>query len=200
MNKHKRKKATPHYQYEESSSDENFQFIAGYTSNGCPYGITWEEAKLMEEEEKLKAIKKEDRIKNGGPSIDLNELIDAFTMQSHDVTYYVNHSSGEIVPLIQDMDEENEMANDILHSGDYIALPSSYELNKYAIMEEFVFSLQNIKIQKILTRAIIGKGAFGRFKATIRAYGIEDQWYKYEHEQLQKKAIEWCHQEGLVYK
>ena len=35
-------------------SDENFYFIAGYTSGGMPYGITWEEAKskgLLEDEE-----------------------------------------------------------------------------------------------------------------------------------------------------
>jgi hypothetical protein len=24
-------------------SDENFSFIAGYTSGGAPYGLTWEE-------------------------------------------------------------------------------------------------------------------------------------------------------------
>ena len=24
-------------------SDENYYFIAGYTSNGVPYGVTWEE-------------------------------------------------------------------------------------------------------------------------------------------------------------
>ena len=27
-------------------SDDNFYFIAGYTSGGAPYGITWEEAEL----------------------------------------------------------------------------------------------------------------------------------------------------------
>jgi len=32
-------------------SDENFAFIAGYTSGGCPYGVTWEEAELWDEEE-----------------------------------------------------------------------------------------------------------------------------------------------------
>ena len=35
-------------------SDENFYFIAGYTSGGMPYGITWEEAEmegLFEDEE-----------------------------------------------------------------------------------------------------------------------------------------------------
>ena len=37
-----------------SYSDENFFFIAGYTSGGMPYGITWEEAEkegLLEDEE-----------------------------------------------------------------------------------------------------------------------------------------------------
>lgn len=34
--------------------DENFFFIAGYTSWGFPYGITWEEADRMEEEEKAR--------------------------------------------------------------------------------------------------------------------------------------------------
>jgi len=29
-----------------SDSDEHFYFIAGYTSSGCPYGITWKEAAL----------------------------------------------------------------------------------------------------------------------------------------------------------
>jgi hypothetical protein len=160
-------------------SDENFQFIAGYTSGGFPYGITWEEAKLMEEEEKLKAIKKEERIISGRPSVDLNELIDAFIMQSHDITHYVNHKSGEIVQRIKDMMEEDEITSDILCSDDYISLPSSYELNEYAIMEEFVFSLQEIKIRKILAHAIIGKGAFGRFKKTINSY--EKRYMNVEH-------------------
>lgn len=40
---HKRKKQTdPELALLEQ--DENFYFIAGYTSGGAPYGITWEEA------------------------------------------------------------------------------------------------------------------------------------------------------------
>ncbi len=31
-------------------SDENFSFIAGYTSNGVPYGITWEEQARIDAE------------------------------------------------------------------------------------------------------------------------------------------------------
>lgn len=34
---------------EEPMSDENFAFIAGYTSGGFPFGITHEEAEEMED-------------------------------------------------------------------------------------------------------------------------------------------------------
>ena len=33
-------------------SDENFAFIAGFTSGGVPYGITHEEMRIIELEEK----------------------------------------------------------------------------------------------------------------------------------------------------
>lgn len=32
-------------------SDETFAFIAGYTSGGAPYGITWEEMNGADEDE-----------------------------------------------------------------------------------------------------------------------------------------------------
>lgn len=37
----------------ECGSDENFAFIAGFTSNCVPFGITHEEMKELEKEEKL---------------------------------------------------------------------------------------------------------------------------------------------------
>jgi len=36
---------------DNSDSDEIFYYIAGYTSNGVPYGITWEEIEEETEEE-----------------------------------------------------------------------------------------------------------------------------------------------------
>ena len=34
-------------------SDETFAYIAGYTSNGVPFGVTWEEQENMDKEEPL---------------------------------------------------------------------------------------------------------------------------------------------------
>lgn len=40
--------------------DENFFFIAGYTSGGAPYGITWEEERKLEREEGLESLDVDD--------------------------------------------------------------------------------------------------------------------------------------------
>lgn len=43
----KRSKSTSNL--EDPESDETFQYIAGYTEGGAPFGITWEEARSIEE-------------------------------------------------------------------------------------------------------------------------------------------------------
>ena len=42
-NKRRKKRNIDDFQIEQ---DENFSFIAGYTSGGAPYGVTWEEMGL----------------------------------------------------------------------------------------------------------------------------------------------------------
>ena len=41
----KREKEINEREYYEPWQDENFYYIAGYTSGGAPYGVTWEEYK-----------------------------------------------------------------------------------------------------------------------------------------------------------
>ena len=48
-NKHKRKQKTESIL--EIEKDERFGFIAGYTSNGVPYGLTHEEMKKLIDDE-----------------------------------------------------------------------------------------------------------------------------------------------------
>ncbi len=36
----------------DEDSDENFAFIAGYTAGGYPYGVTWEEWRILEQRER----------------------------------------------------------------------------------------------------------------------------------------------------
>ena len=43
-------------------SDENFAFIAGFTSNGFPFGLTHEEMRELENEQKLSESENNDDI------------------------------------------------------------------------------------------------------------------------------------------
>ena len=42
-------------------SDETFAFIAGYTSGGAPYGVTWDEMEEIERREKEKLQKQKQK-------------------------------------------------------------------------------------------------------------------------------------------
>jgi hypothetical protein len=202
MGKRKKKNTAPYLH--EPECDENFQFIAGYTEGGVPFGITWEEAKLIEERENLKALMKNEEIKNCESPVDLAQLINAFDMQSDHLSFYVNRVSGELLSLTEieemEQDDESELNTSVLDSDGYVPLPSRWELNKYEIMEDFVFSLEDPKMQEILARAIRGKGAFGRFHTAVQAYKIQNQWYEYQKDRLREIAVEWCHQNRLAYK
>ena len=43
--KEKRQRRKQQVEYQPFEQDEYFYFIAGYTSGGAPYGITWEQAR-----------------------------------------------------------------------------------------------------------------------------------------------------------
>ena len=54
----------------EPESDDHFAYIAGYTSGGAPYGITWEE---QEELERRAAAKKSATPPEQKESVSLND-------------------------------------------------------------------------------------------------------------------------------
>ena len=106
----KRKRKNTALYFDEPEFDENFQFISGYTECGAPFGITREEAKLMEKQEKLQVFMKNEAVKNCKNSVDLVQLIDALDMQSDNLSFYVNRTSGELFSMTEI--EEIEMEQD----------------------------------------------------------------------------------------
>ncbi|GHU68045.1 hypothetical protein FACS1894184_09110 [Clostridia bacterium] len=51
----------------------------------------------------------------------------------------------------------------------------------------------------MLAVAIQGKGAFRRFKDTMRYVGLEDEWYRFKDAAYKLKAIEWCDENEIPY-
>ncbi len=83
--------------------------------------------------------------------------------------------------------------------GVYVSLPSKSDINEYSIMEDFCSSVKNQQISDSLCRMIQGRGAFGRFKDSIRLYGIEENWYEFRDRALKEIVKDWCEGKGIEY-
>ena len=114
--------------------------------------------------------------------------------------YFLDKVTGEIV-WVNEMgmsSQEQETAYDTLDEHGFYRLPEQCELNGYHTMECFIETLPS-PARDILSDAIIGRGAFRRFKDGIRTLGVEKDWYKFEEEAHRNAAIEWCEENGIEY-
>ena len=149
--------------------------------------------------------------------VKLDYIIDGLESQSDESRSFLNKKSGEVV-LIADEElnaaEENEPIEDfpdwqqdqvriakeiIAETGDYITLPTKFDIDEYSIMERFCTSLDNQEIGDILCDLISGSGAFRRFKDAIYRYGIEDGWHSYRDDAIKEIAIEWCREHDIEF-
>ena len=149
--------------------------------------------------------------------VKLNEIIEGLEFQSDEKHSFLDKKSGEIV-LISDYEmnaaEDDEPIEDfpdweqdlvkiakeiIDETGDYIGLPSKFDIDEYSIMEQFCLSLNDSEMSDTLYGLIKGGGAFRSFKDAIQEYDIADDWYKYRSNALKEIAIEWCKEKGIEF-
>lgn len=193
----------------EPESDDHFAYIAGYTSGGAPYGITWEE---QEEMERRAAAKNSATPPEQKEPVSLNDIVQEMQIISDTMTVYFQRSTGKFVMVTDEyiyaaesdapLDDRPEWEQEIIREtaellareddGDYVPLPTRYDIHEYAIMERFCSMVENRKIANDLFRSISGKGAFRKFKDALRRHGIEKSWYAYKDEAYKEIAREWC--------
>jgi len=149
--------------------------------------------------------------------VKLADVIDGLESQSDESDSFLNKRTGEVV-LITDEEmraaEDDEPIEDfpdwqqnqvrvakeiIAETGDYIPLPTKFDINEYSMMERFCLSLDDPEISDVLYGSIKGSGAFRRFKDAIHKYDIADEWYSYRNDALKEIAIEWCRENGIEF-
>ncbi len=149
--------------------------------------------------------------------VKLDEIIEGLEFQSDESSSFLNKKTGEVV-LITDEElnaaEENEPVEDfpdwqqdqvkiakeiIAETGDYISLPTKFDIHEYSIMEGFCTSLDKQEIGDILCELINSSGAFRRFKDAIHEYDIADEWYSHRNNAIKEIAIEWCQENGIEF-
>lgn len=128
-------------------------------------------------------------------TIPLKQVIQAIEEANEVFTSFWDAKTGKTVyladPLVTDMTEEDKaLAAAIEDTPErFLRFPTKYEIHQYRIMEDFVDQLSLGKVQKELAYAIRGKGAFRRFKQSVRYHGLEQRWYDYLAEAYRNLAI-----------
>jgi hypothetical protein len=149
--------------------------------------------------------------------VKLDDIIEGLELQSEERYAFLDKRTGEVVSI---SDEEMQAAEDdepiedfpdwqqdlvriakeiVDETGDYIDLPTKFDIDEYSIMEKFCLSLDDSEMSDDLYSAIKGSGAFRRFKDAINEYDIADDWYKNRNDALREIAIEWCQEKGIEF-
>lgn len=135
--------------------------------------------------------------------IELKQVIQAMEEASEAHTLYLDMQTGKTIYL-QDYfvtgETDEALAMEIEDNrGRYLRFPDKYEIREYSIMEQFVESLSPSKAQEELAYAIRGKGAFRRFKSSLRYFGLEQRWYGFKVEAFREMAIRWCRDNNIEF-
>lgn len=139
--------------------------------------------------------------------VPLNLISDAIEMASDEWNQYLDIKEMEVVSLPEypfggEYDGEDQELSDLIEEEwnvRFFGLPSKFEIHEYSIMEQFIWDLPEGRVQDCLERAIRGKGAFRRFKDTLRKFNMEQQWYDFQAAKYRELAIEWCEEHGFGY-
>ena len=135
--------------------------------------------------------------------IRLQQVIQAIEEADDVFTSFLDTKTGKTVyladPLMTGETDETLAAEMEDTPERFLRFPTKYEIHQYRIMEDFIDQLSPGKAQEELAYAIRGKGAFRRFKQSVRYHGLEQRWYDYLAEAYRELAIRWCDEEGLEY-
>ena len=149
--------------------------------------------------------------------VKLNDIIEGLEFQSDESSSFLDKTTGKVVlisdyeisaaeddnPIEDFPDWEQDLvriAKEIIdETGNYIDLPTKFDIHEYSIMEKFCLSLNDDEMSDTLYSLIKGSGAFGRFKNAIHEYDIADDWYKYRNDALKEIAIEWCQENDIEF-
>ena len=113
--------------------------------------------------------------------VPLKKVIEGIEMATDEWNQYLDIETMEIESLPDggysgDWMEEFDELSDKIDEGwktRYFALPDRFDIHEYSIIERFVYDMPSGRLQDEFERAIDGRGAFRRFKSTLRYYGME---------------------------
>lgn len=133
--------------------------------------------------------------------VDWSALEAAFENHSPEVRSYLDRQTGQVVNLVG---REFDEARGLEVRGDaqrYLFIEPVPSREQYRIMERFIATVTYPALSERLSDAIVGKGAFRRFKDCI-AQHVEERkrWFAFRDALVHQFILDWCkmnHVEGV---
>ena len=136
-------------------------------------------------------------------TIPLKQVIQAIEEANEVFTSFWDTKTGKTVYLADPLmtgETDDALSAEMENEPErFLRFPTKYEIRQYRIMEDFIDQIPPGKAQEELAYTIRGKGAFRRFKQSVRFHGLEQRWYDYMAQAYREFAIRWCAEEGLEY-
>jgi hypothetical protein len=131
----------------------------------------------------------------------IDEDMVELAMEDSDIghSYYLNTQTGEVIFLSEyddSSDEREKQLEEIDGSSDYVPIERIPSHVAYQWMEDFVAAMVAPKDRQAaekLSIALMGKGAFRRFKDVLHFVGDEwvQEWYQWRDHHLKEAMNEW---------
>ncbi|KPV42924.1 hypothetical protein AN477_15080 [Alicyclobacillus ferrooxydans] len=135
-------------------------------------------------------------------SVSLDELCDAYEMNSDEISHYLDVNTGEILmrmdPLLtgyKDGDLEEELEDE----ERYLELPTIASRDAYGLMVDFVEIVTSTELQDRLNTALNGRKPFRTFKDVLFDFPEErEKWFKFERETHRREILQWLEDENIT--
>lgn len=183
--------------------DENFYFIAGYTSGGFPYGVTWEEYEAEQRGESTNEDGDDHLKELKLTKQQFQEIVDTYEIHVEEMESFLNIETGEVLALrTYDKDEEDEELSEIIEEGFneiYFRIPSKGSDEGYSDMADFIETLEDQKLQSTLMHILSGgKRIFRRFKDALSSNNREmERYYQFLEERNRIYVADWLESIGV---
>lgn len=125
--------------------------------------------------------------------VDWTGLEAAFENHSPEVRSYLNTVTGEVVCIIG-KDDDDEAARAVRDEPEqHLNIEPIPSREQYRIMERFIATVPFPALAERLSDAIVGKGAFRRFKDCIAQHPDErKRWFAFRDVLVHQYILDWC--------
>ncbi|WCB96250.1 hypothetical protein DSM104299_05007 [Baekduia alba] len=125
--------------------------------------------------------------------VDLADLALALEDHSDEHTWWLDAHSGEVRPHFGGGGEPDANADGT------VAIDPLPVAVGYGDMEDFVAYVRDVQARDLLERAIVGRGAFRRFKDALGQFPeLRRAWFAFHDARGERRAIEWLVEHELV--